>query len=158
MLLRHPHPLHRSPLGAAVDRALATEPLLAAFGALPALLEGALDAAPQGWGARAPRLHVREGTEGLAVTAEVPGVREEDLEVTIERGALRLSFSRRDERPEGARTLQRERGPLNAKHALALPQHLDPARATAHLEDGVLTVKVPRREATGPVRVPVTVG
>ena len=101
-------------------------------------------------------MNVWANEDGQIVTAEVPGVSPDDLEITILGEKLTLSGARKlDELPEGARYHRRERGMGEFSRTVQLPFLVDAGKAEAAFENGVLTVTLPRAEADRPRRVEV---
>ncbi len=99
-------------------------------------------------------LHVSE--DELLLTADLPGVREEDLEITLHQDVLTLSAKRAVEVPEGQRVILRERRPFEVTRRFDLPAPVDPERVTAKLRDGVLTVVLAKADSARPRTIAVT--
>ncbi len=99
----------------------------------------------------APRLTVEVAEKGDAyqVTAELPGVKKEDIQVSIDGAQLTLSaeFRREKEAAEGERVLHSERVYGKVSRSFALPQELDEAKAEAKFRDGVLELTLPKKAA-----------
>jgi len=91
---------------------------------------------------------------------EVPGLRPEQIDLTMENNVLTVSAERKWEhdegRPDGEYHL-RERRYGRFERSFALPQRLDVNRITATCENGVLTVVLPKVEAAKPRRIEVGV-
>ena len=101
-----------------------------------------------------PSFEVVEREEGYVFTADVPGVREQDLDVTVQDGQLIVSGARNaDERREGENYYLYERRFGNFTRAFKLPDNADENRVEAHLENGVLTVAVGKRESARPRKI-----
>jgi len=93
-----------------------------------------------------PAVDVFETEKEIVVRAEVPGVARRDLRVSVDRDVLRISGERRaPARSDLLRLHQVEiaTGPFERRVRIALP--FDRERVSAHLEEGVLTVSVPKR-------------
>jgi HSP20 family protein len=93
-----------------------------------------------------PRLDLADTGGSLVVTADVPGLAEKDVEITLNDNVLSLSGTRKAEVPEGYTVHRRERGDYRFARSVALPCKVDPEKTSAALRDGVLTVtltKVP---------------
>ena len=98
-----------------------------------------------GFGAAEPRIDVSETEEALTVSAELPGMNETDVEVDLADTVLTLRGEKRREaeRNEGsARIVERSYGAFH--RAIPLPPGIDPAKAEARFEKGVLTVTLPK--------------
>lgn len=102
-----------------------------------------------------PQINVFRDDEGIVVKAEVPGLRSEDLDITIEKGRLLISGERKAEERQGGSYHRRERPAGRFSRALRLPEDLDPAACKATCRNGVLTVRVPRQERARPRRIRV---
>ena len=109
----------------------------------------------QGVASYAPTFNVVEKTDGYYITADVPGVRDEDLDVTVQDNHLIISGSRKgEERKEGENYFVYERRYGNFSRAFALPETADSGSVEAALRNGVLEVKVAKRESARPRKVP----
>lgn len=103
-------------------------------------------------------LNVYVAGDDLAVEALLPGVSEEDLQVTVERGALTIAATRRGW-GQGERTWYlREFQPGQFSRAFALPFPVDADQETAHFADGVLTLTLPKAAEARPRRIQVNAG
>ncbi|MBX7058343.1 MAG: Hsp20/alpha crystallin family protein [Leptospirales bacterium] len=99
-------------------------------------------------------LHVKG--DRATLTALLPGVQLEDIEISIKDDRLRLSAERRDDAPEGSTTLRRERSRGKFSRTVQLPFRADSEHATARLERGELRIEVPRLEADKPRRIAIS--
>ncbi|MCU0230573.1 MAG: Hsp20/alpha crystallin family protein [Acidobacteria bacterium] len=118
--------------------------------------EGVEAEAPGGSGEWTPRIDLYEYPDRLVLKADVPGVVPADLEVRIDPGELTIRGVRRppaDLDPAGARRLERPFGPFVRRYSL--PESVDPERARATYQLGVLEVVVGRRDEQAGRRVPV---
>jgi HSP20 family protein len=93
-----------------------------------------------------PQIDVHEDDGVLCVTADLPGVREEDVDVTVEGDLLSI----RGERQQEAERKQRgyhvvERASGSFQRTVRLPFAPDPGKVTAQYDNGVLTVHLPKR-------------
>jgi HSP20 family protein len=99
----------------------------------------------------APRLSVdvTEKNGAYVVTAELPGVKKEDIHVDIDGAQLTLTaeVKREKEAAEGERMLHAERVYGKVSRSFALPQELDEAKAEAKFRDGVLELTLPKKAA-----------
>ena len=91
-----------------------------------------------------PAIDVHETVDDYVVTAEIPGVNREDIQVSVANGTLQLSGVRREANVpcEQYHRVERGHGPFNRTFQLPLP--VDHERVTADLRDGVLTVICPK--------------
>jgi HSP20 family protein len=101
--------------------------------------------------AYAPRLSVdvTEKNGAYLVSAELPGVKKEDIHVDIDGAQVTLSaeVKREKEIAEGERVLHAERVYGKVSRSFTLPQELDEAKAEAKFRDGVLELTLPKKAA-----------
>jgi HSP20 family protein len=96
-------------------------------------------------GASWPRVDVREDAEAVEVVADLPGLSEKDVEVTISDGALVIQGETAGERSqEGDGLLMSERQYGRFHRAIPLGVEIDRERVSAKMKDGVLTVTLPK--------------
>jgi len=99
----------------------------------------------------APRItvDVAEKDGAYVVTAELPGVKKEDIRVDIdgEQLTLQAEVKREKEAREGERVLHSERLYGKVTRSFTLPQELDEAKAEAKFRDGVLELTLPKKAA-----------
>ena len=103
-----------------------------------------------------PSLNLIDDESNLFVEAELPGVRMEDLDVTVADGMLVISGKRTAVTPEGSSTLRRERGSLEFERSISLPTNVEPSETKAVLRDGILTLTLPKSVNSRARQVPVT--
>ena len=112
----------------------------------------------EGKGARPP-INVLQSDDGFTVTAEVPGVRSEDLTVEAEGDVLRLSGERTgSDGVPGDAYHRRERRTGEFTREIRLPAGLDTDKVEASLTDGILSVHMPKAEAAKPRKIEVKAG
>jgi HSP20 family protein len=101
---------------------------------------------------------VYETPEEVVVRADLPGIREEDIQVQHHDGVLYIRAQRAVEAPEGAVWLvhQTPSGGLFRAFSLAVPVDVDSVHAT--YEDGVLELRLPKAPEARPKSIPVRVG
>jgi HSP20 family protein len=105
-----------------------------------------------------PAVNVGRTPTSVEVYAFAPGLDAAKIEVTLDRGVLRISGDRVSGIPGNDPKLQvytRERGAGRFTRAIALPDDIDPARVNASYRDGVLQVSIARRESAQPQRITV---
>ena len=112
--------------------------------------------ATRGTGSFVPRLDVSETDKEVLVTAELPGLDEKDVEVTFSEGCLLIGGEKKSEREEkeGAYHLV-ERNEGSFSRVVELGSAVDPEKAEASYKNGVLTVKVPKKEDSKPKRIDI---
>ena len=101
---------------------------------------------------------VEEG-EDLVLRASVPGLKPEDIEVTIEDGVLTIKgqTDEETETKEGG-YLMKERRSGSFQRSLRLPASIDPDQARSGCENGVLTIHLPKAEEKKAKRLEITTG
>jgi HSP20 family protein len=87
-----------------------------------------------------------ESDKEIRVTAELPGLDENDVELTVDEGALTLRGEKRSEVDDNDRGYS-ERSYGRFERRIGLPQGIDRDTVTATFQNGVLTVILPRTEA-----------
>ncbi len=93
-----------------------------------------------------PRVNVVEGDREVKVTAELPGLEEQDVEVSVSRGLLTLAGEKKTEAEErGKNVYAFERSSGTFRREIPLPESVDPDKAQAAFKNGVLTVSLPKR-------------
>lgn len=107
-----------------------------------------------------PPLSVHDAGAELVVVADVPGMTEKDIEVTLHDGVLSLRGERVRDVPEGMVVHRLERGGRGQggrafRRSLALPVRVDAEKTTATVRDGQLTVKMPKLVDAGPRKIAV---
>ena len=103
-----------------------------------------------------PALNLSEDQDNLYVRAELPGVKAEDLDVTVVEGRLMIRGKRSiPEEHASASYHRREREGGTFRRVLALPERVDPGEVSAATKDGVLTVTLPKREEAKPRKISV---
>lgn len=102
-----------------------------------------------------PRVNLFDAGSNLVLQADVPGLSEKDIEVTLNGGAISLSGERRVVAPEGYSAHRQERSSVKFSRSLTLPCGVDPERTTATVKDGVLTVTLTKSVEAQPRQIAV---
>lgn len=90
-----------------------------------------------------PAIDMSEDGEGYRLTAELPGLTEAEIDVTVADGVLTLAGEKKDEREEkDTGFMLRERRFGSFERRVSLPADADPDQVTAKFDQGVLTVRV----------------
>jgi HSP20 family protein len=105
-----------------------------------------------------PATNVFETKEAFVVKAEVPGLAEGDVSVSVEDEALFVRGERKTPVPEGYKVHLRERTPVAFTRKLPLPGRVDFDAVTASLKDGVLTITLPKAKEALPRQIAVKAG
>jgi HSP20 family protein len=105
-------------------------------------------------GAYAPAIDVRANDDEIVFVCDVPGTRQEDLEVTLEAGTLTIKGQRRYEGGDKDQVwLGRSYGAF--ERSFTLPDYVDADAMRADLSDGVLTIRVPKQAKAKPRRIAI---
>jgi len=99
---------------------------------------------------------IREEDDAFYVDAEVPGLAAEDVKVDIEKNVLTLSGERKVEKEEVDGTYRRvERQYGSFTRSFTLPETVDTENITADLKEGVLALRLPKKDAPTPRSISV---
>lgn len=103
-----------------------------------------------------PAFEVKETKEGFLFKADVPGVKEADLDVQLTGDRLLISGKRESEHTDKNDTFYAyERSYGSFQRSFTLPQGVDAAHARAELKEGVLTILLPRSPEAQPKKIAV---
>ena len=102
-------------------------------------------------------LDVTSTKDALIVEAAMPGIKPEDVDITVENGTLTIRGEHRDERKEGeGENLVREIRRSSVYRSVSLPSGLEPDKATASFEHGMLKLSIPKAEQVKPRQIRIT--
>jgi len=104
-------------------------------------------------------LDVTRTSDALIVEAALPGIRPEDVDITVEDGTLSIRAESRDERqqPEDqGESLVSEIRRGTVSRSVTLPTGLEPDKASATFEHGVLTLRIPKAESVKPRQIRIS--
>lgn len=103
-----------------------------------------------------PAMNVWTNDEGLIITAEVPGVKPQDIDVSVVGDTLTLSGARKpDEIKEDSRYHRQERGYGDFTRSIQLPFPVNVKKVEATFQNGVLNITMPRAEEDKPKKITV---
>lgn len=93
------------------------------------------------------RIDVNEDDKSYKVHAEIPGVKKDDIEVSVDGNQVSISAETRHEsrKKEGEREIYSERYTGKIYRSFTLPSDVDDSKAQAHYEDGVLNLTLPKK-------------
>ena len=97
---------------------------------------------------------IHEDAEAITVEAEMPGFKKDEINVTLEQGVLSISAERQTEEAKGEKHLS-ERCYRRVARSFKLPVAVDESQVDAKLADGVLTLKLAKREEVKPRKIEV---
>ena len=104
---------------------------------------------------RKPLYNVNGNAEAYEVRVEMPGVPKSGVKLDLEDNILTVRGERNATMPEGMKTLHRELSPLSYLLRLRLNTPVDEEKMTAKLEDGVLAIRLPLKEAAKPRQITI---
>ena len=102
-----------------------------------------------------PEVDVRSNDDRITFSFDVPGVKREDLEITLEKGVLTVKGSRKFEPGSPKEQLLLGRSYGSFTRSFSLPDHVDEQNLTAKLADGVLVVELPKAPRARPRRIEI---
>jgi HSP20 family protein len=106
-----------------------------------------------GW---SPTLDFYEDKDNLYVKAEIPGMKKEDIEISLHDGVLTLSGERKEEKKFSDANIHRsERFVGRFQRSLTLQTPVEPNQVKAVYQDGILTVTLPKAETAKPKQIQV---
>lgn len=100
-----------------------------------------------GFGEMTPKIDMTESAKAITISAELPGIDEKDVEVTLSGDMVTIYAEKKEEKKEetkGHYRMERRYGVFN--RVLPLPCEIDAERATALFKNGVLTLSLPKVE------------
>ena len=101
-----------------------------------------------------PRVNIFENKEGYLLEAEMPGVSKAGVEVLLEGNELTLVGRRQTDVPN-AELVYRESSPWEFRRTFVLDPSIDTSKVNASIEQGVLTVHLPKTEMVKPRKIAV---
>jgi HSP20 family protein len=107
------------------------------------------------WSGRFPRVSFNETATALTLQADVPGLAQGDVELTVHQDVLTLRGERKDDAPQGRYVHRQERTPVKFSRSFALPCKVDPETSTATLKNGVLTITLAKVAEAQPRQIAV---
>jgi len=111
----------------------------------------------EGWN---PELDVKEDNQSIHITAEVPGLSQNDINVTLVKNVLTISGEKKEEREEKDdknNVLLSERRYGSFCRSIMVPEGIKPDAVKAEYKNGVLSIDLPKEEAAQPKKIEVKV-
>ncbi len=103
-----------------------------------------------------PLMNVTEDKDSFYVRAELPGLKPDELDISVTGDTLSLSGERKiPAEDENAQYHRREREAGKFSRIVSLPSHVDTGKVDARCEDGILTVVLPKAEAAKPKQITI---
>lgn len=104
-----------------------------------------------------PPVSVWAGADGALMTAEVPGISVDQIDITVHRDTVTLRGKREPENLGGNSTVLRQERPYgDFARSIVLPFRVDADKVAARFENGILVLEMPRPEADKPRHIKVT--
>jgi HSP20 family protein len=101
-----------------------------------------------------PLVDIESTDDGYVIRAEMPGVEKSDLEITVDNGELMI-LGRRKPTEFTAELIYREIEPHDFRRVYELDPSIDTTNVSAKIDDGVLTVRLPKAETVKPRKISV---
>ena len=125
------------------------------FGDLFGSHEGGADMEKTSW---MPTVDVSETENSFEIRAELPGVSEKDVNVSVTDNLLTIKGEKRHEEEAEDKNYHRvERRYGSFQRSFTLPRHVETSDIKAGYSDGVLTLTIPKAEIAKPTEIPITV-
>ena len=106
-----------------------------------------------GW----PRVNVFDGGTNLVIRAEVPGLSEKDVQVSVNQDVLTLAGERKLDRPATYSVHRQERAPFKFSRSFTLPTKIDSDKTSASMKDGILTITLAKAPEAQPRQIAIRV-
>ena len=107
-----------------------------------------------GW---SPALDLYESGDHLVAVVELPGMRKEDIDISLHDGTLTISGERKRDRNTNGEAAQRtERYVGTFRRSISLPTRVDASKVSATYEDGILKVTLPKADEAKPKQIKVS--
>jgi len=107
-----------------------------------------------GW---TPALDLYQNNDNVVAVVEVPGMRKEDIDISLHDGMLTIAGERQSSSSEGENAERTERFSGKFRRSITLPKRVEADKVSASYKDGILTVTLPKAEEAKPKKVEVTV-
>lgn len=101
-----------------------------------------------------PQVNIFENKDGYVLEAEMPGVNKEGLEITLEGNEMAIVGHRHLETP-GGQTVFRESQQADFRRVFELDPAIDTAKINARIDQGILTLTLPKSEKVKPRKITV---
>jgi len=102
-----------------------------------------------------PRVSLSDAGANLVLKADVPGMTEKDLNVTLNEGGLAISGQRKLDTMEGYSIHRQERAGIKFARTLSLPCKVNPEQVSASVKDGVLTITLAKAPEAQPRQITI---
>jgi HSP20 family protein len=107
-----------------------------------------------GW---TPALDLYQNSDNVIAVVELPGMRKEDIDISLHDGMLTIAGERQSSWGDGENAERTERFSGKFRRSITLPTRVDAGKVSATYKDGILTVTLPKAEEAKPKKVEVTI-
>ena len=107
-----------------------------------------------GW---SPALDLYQDHDNIVAVVELPGMRKEEIEISLHDGTLTIAGERKDESSNREKSERSERFIGKFRRSISLPTRVDSGKVNATYKDGILTVTLPKAEDAKPKQIQVNV-
>ena len=105
-----------------------------------------------GW---TPALDLYQNNDNVVAVVELPGLRKEDIEISLQDGTLIISGERKEEATQENGATRTERAVGKFRRSITLPTRVDANKVSATYKDGILTVTLPKAEEAKPKQIQI---
>lgn len=106
-----------------------------------------------GW---TPALDLYQNNDNIVATVELPGMRKEDIEISLQDGMLVIGGERKEQVNETNGATRTERHMGKFRRSITLPSRVDLNKVNATYQDGILTVTLPKAEEAKPKHIQIS--
>jgi HSP20 family protein len=109
-----------------------------------------------GW---TPALDLYQNNDNVVAVVELPGLRKEDIEISLQDGTLTIAGERKSQSggENGESATRTERFSGKFRRSVTVPTRVDPNKVNATYKDGILTITLPKAEEAKPKQIKVNV-
>lgn len=107
-----------------------------------------------GW---SPALDLYQTNDDVVAVIELPGMKKEEIEISLHDGTLTISGERKEEGAKDDKSARTERFSGKFRRSISLPTRVDSNKVNATYKDGILTVTLPKAEEVKPKQIQVNV-
>jgi len=104
-----------------------------------------------------PALDLYQTVDNVVAVVELPGMRKEDIDISLHDGMLTIAGERQSSSGDGENAERTERFSGKFRRSISLPTRVDASKVSATYKEGILTVTLPKAEEAKPKKVEVTV-
>jgi HSP20 family protein len=105
-----------------------------------------------GW---TPALDLYQNNDNIVAVVELPGMRKEDIEISLQDGTLIIGGERKEETSQENDATRTERFTGKFRRSITLPTRVDVNKVSATYKDGILTVTLPKAEEAKPKQIQI---